>query len=224
MKKQVLVAEALTVQVGGRSVEETSPSVILRDASFKLADGEILGLAGASGSGKSTLLRTLARLSEPQSGRVLLKGRDWNEFTPTQYRRQVCLLPQVPIALPGTVRDNLNFVFHLHRDLQPTDLRNLLGDVNLSQEVLNQPAESLSVGEKQRLALARALALRPWVLLLDEPTSALDQANADQVLDLVANVCSTRSLSAILTSHIRERLRISHRRVLLSDGTVREDG
>ena len=224
MSTHVLTAEGITVIARETRAHTPLRPEILHDASFELADGEILGLVGASGSGKSTLLKAVARLIEPDGGRVLLNGQDWNAFTPGRYRRTVCLLPQVPVALPGTVEDNLNFVFGLHRDLPPTDVRLLLEDVNLSPGTLSQVAESMSVGEKQRLALARALALKPRVLLLDEPTSALDEANAHQVLDLLFAVCSRRGLSAILATHISEHLRISHRRLRLLNGTVTDDG
>jgi len=183
----------------------------------------MLGLVGDSGSGKSTLLRALARLIEPDDGRVLLFGRDWDEFTPRLYRRKVCLLSQVPVALPGTVEDNLNYVLHLHRNLPRVDPRHLLTEVNLPPHLLTQNAETMSVGEKQRLALARALAMQPQVLLLDEPTSALDETNAVQVLDLLTAICSRKGLSAILATHIREHLRIAHRKLLLSDGEVTEN-
>lgn len=220
----VLAVEGIAVSARESDRRDSSRLQIVREASFDLADGEILGLVGASGSGKSTLLKAVARLIEPDSGRVLLQGQDWNQLNPFLYRRAVCLLPQVPIALPGTVEDNLRFVFKLHRNISGVDAGLLLKDVNLHPVMLNQVAESMSVGEKQRLALARALALNPRVLLLDEPTSALDDANAHQVLDLLSHICLQRGLSAILTTHNIEHLRISHRRLRLQDGRVMADG
>jgi len=126
------------------------------------------------------------------------------------------------VALPGSVEDNLRFVFRLHRDLPRVDAEQLLRDVNLSPQLLGQAAESMSEGEKQRLALARALVLNPRVLLLDEPTSALDDANAQQVLELLMKVCARRGLSAILATHVAEHLRVAHRTLTLSNGTVTE--
>ena len=131
-----------------------------------LEAGEIVVVTGPSGSGKSTLLRTLADLEPADRGRVELDGRDRDSFAPAEWRARVLYLHQTPVRLPGSVRDNVEAVAALAAQ-RPA------AEVSLDLE-LDQPIEQLSGGEAQRLALDRALALDPDVLLLDEPTSALD--------------------------------------------------
>ena len=219
MTAPVLKVDRLRVVVAGR---RSHGAVMLLDGvSFSLLPGEVLGLSGPSGCGKSTLLRALARLLEPAEGNVWLNGRHWDELDVLEYRKQVCYLPQVPVALAGTVEDNLRYVFGLHRELKvPGVPGELLDRVHLPRRLLGQAATTLSVGEKQRLALARALALQPGVLLLDEPASALDSPNAQHILDLLAEVCSGGKFSALITSHAVEHLRIAHRRLFLEEGSV----
>jgi len=221
MNTAILRAENLRVTATHPDKSGDTATVLLDDISFVLRRGEILGLAGQSGCGKSTLMRVLCRLLEPDSGRVWFSGQDWSDIDILEYRRRVCLLPQIPVALPGSVEDNLRYVFDLHRDLTPpADMVVLLDKVRLPRDFMANEAVSLSVGEKQRLALARALALRPQVLLLDEPTSALDPENAEHVTDLISEVCHIEKLSAVLTSHIQQHLRITDRILQMDKGRL----
>ncbi len=221
MNTGIFRAENLRVTVPHPDKLADTATILLDDISFTLGRGEILGLAGQSGCGKSTLMRVLCRLQEPDSGRVWFSGQDWNEIDMRDYRRRVCLLPQIPVALTGSVEDNLRYVFDLHRDLTPpADIGTLLDKVRLPRDLTANEAVSLSVGEKQRLALARALALRPQVLLLDEPTSALDSENAEHITELIAEVCHEEKLSAVITSHIQQNLRITDRILKMHKGRL----
>lgn len=128
---------------------------------------------GPSGAGKSTLLRLLNRLADPEQGRVLFESRDVRELDPLELRRRAVLVQQLPAPIPGTVGDNVSYGARLlHRNV---DLGLLLEHVALPVSYHDRDAVRLSVGEQQRLMLARALALEPDALLLDEPTSALDE-------------------------------------------------
>lgn len=180
-----------------------------------------MGLVGQSGSGKSTLMRVLCRLQEPDEGRVWFSGRSWDEIDMREYRRRVCLISQIPVALAGSVEENLRYVYSLHRDLTPpNDIGTLLDKVRLPRTLAANDAGSLSVGEKQRLALSRALVLQPDVILLDEPTSALDPENAEHITDLIAEVCHNEKLSAIMTSHIERHLEITDRLFHMHNGRL----
>ena len=150
-------------------------------------------VAGPSGSGKSTLLRLLNRLADPVAGSIRYEGVDVRERDPLELRREVCLVPQLPALLEGTVEDNIHFAAGL-AGLEP-DVSRVLDLAGLDASFAERPANKLSVGEQQRAMLARSLALEPRVLLLDEPTSALDEG--------------TRAAVEATLLHLRERVRAS---------------
>ena len=152
---------------------------------------------GPSGSGKSTLLRLLSRLADPDEGTVSFHGDDVRELDPLELRRRAVLVPQLPAPLPGSVADNVGYGPALRGEtvdpLRPLELAGL--DASYAQ----RDAARLSVGEQQRVMLARALALDPEVLLLDEPTAALDERAKAGVESALAKLpCST-----VLVTHER---------------------
>ena len=175
-----------------------SGTTVLRDLSAGLTEGATC-VAGPSGSGKSTLLRLLNRLADPERGRVLYRGRDVRELEVLALRREVCLVPQLPALLEGTVADNVRFGAHLAG--RPADVDRALDLAGLAAGFADRDAERLSVGEQQRVMLARALALAPAVLLLDEPTSALDPATRDAVEATLLDLRERLGLSYVLVTH-----------------------
>jgi putative ABC transport system ATP-binding protein len=156
-------------------------------------------LLGPSGSGKSTVLRLLDRLIDPDSGRVAYEGRDVRERDPLALRREVCLVPQVPALIPGTVADNVAYGPRLAG--HSFDSRTALELAGLDAAYAERPAEKLSVGEQQRVMLARALALEPRVLLLDEPTSALDETARGAVEQTLRSLRGRTAISYVLVTH-----------------------
>ena len=163
-------ARRLWLARGGREV--------LRDVSLVVPAGLVTALVAPSGAGKSTLLRCMNRLLDPDSGEVLLQGRDVRELEPRVLRRRVGLVAQVPVMLPGTVRDNVLYAIDEPRDGQAEQA---LRAADLDPAFAERPARELSGGERARMALARALAREPEVLLLDEPTTALDHDTAARI-------------------------------------------
>ena len=147
-------------------------------------------LVGPSGAGKTTLLRLLNRLDDPDGGAVLYEGRDVRDYDVLELRRRVQLVGQVPVTFPGTVADNLG----------NGDTPALLARVGLDGGLATREADRLSVGEAQRLALARALGRGPDVLALDEPTSALDAASKGGVERLVRELADT-GLTVVMVTH-----------------------
>jgi putative ABC transport system ATP-binding protein len=175
-----------------------SGTPVLHDLSVRLAEGATC-VAGPSGSGKSTLLRLLNRLADPERGGVLYRGRDVRELDVLSLRREVCLVPQLPALLEGTVAENVGFGARLAG--RPTDVGRALDLAGLASSFADRAADRLSVGEQQRVTLARALALRPAVLLLDEPTSALDADTRDAVEATLLELRERLALSYVLVTH-----------------------
>jgi putative ABC transport system ATP-binding protein len=205
-----------------RVTMERDGKVVLSDVTAALPKGASC-VAGPSGSGKSTLLRLLNRLSDPVSGTVQYEGGDVRERDPLELRREVCLVPQLPALLEGTIEDNVRFAADLAgRD---PDVPHLLDLAGLDGSFADRDAAKISVGEQQRAMLARGLALEPRVLLLDEPTSALDEdargAVEGTLLDLRARV----KISTVLVTHdLAQARRMADWVVRLHEGRVVAQG
>jgi putative ABC transport system ATP-binding protein len=186
---------------------------------FELADGEHVALVGGSGTGKTTLLHLIAGILTPDSGRIIfrgqgleVKGQEANaivdlatlgEAERDVFRgRHIGYIFQTHHLLPGfTALENvllgMSFTGRAH---DPNWARHLLEEVGLSDRLHYKP-EKLSVGQQQRVAVARALANRPRLVLADEPTGALDPRNAQAVLDLIRKLCAEVGASLLLVSH-----------------------
>jgi putative ABC transport system ATP-binding protein len=169
---------------------------VLRELTLAIEPGAT-AILGPSGSGKSTLLRLLNRLADPDEGIVRFHGDDLCELDPLELRRRAVLVPQLPAPVPGTVAENVRYGPALRgADVDPLRPLELAG---LAPSYAERDAGRLSVGEQQRVMLARALALDPEVLLLDEPTAALDERAKEGVERTLAELpCST-----VLVTHER---------------------
>jgi putative ABC transport system ATP-binding protein len=188
---------------------------VLRDLSLSIPSGST-ALLGPSGSGKSTLLRLLNRLADPDAGVVRFHDTDVRELDPLELRRRVGLVPQLPAPVPGSVAENVRFGPRLEgREVDPEPPIRLAG---LDPSFLDRDASRLSVGEQQRVMLARALALEPEVLLLDEPTASLDSAATVAVEDALKGL---RGVSLVLVTHDRGQAeRLAERTIELEAGRV----
>jgi putative ABC transport system ATP-binding protein len=152
------------------------------------ADG-LTAMVGPSGAGKTTLLRLLNRLDDPDAGDVLLDGRNVRSYDVLELRRRVQFVGQVPVTFPGTVAAQVG-----------PDVDQLLARVGLDPVLATRDADRLSVGEAQRMCLARALARRPECLLLDEPTSALDTRSKGGVETLIRSLADD-GLTVVMVTH-----------------------
>jgi UDP-glucose/iron transport system ATP-binding protein len=162
-------------------------------------------IVGPSGAGKSTLLRLLNRLADPDTGTIVYRDRPLEAYEPLALRREVSLVPQLPALLEGTVESNLAYAAGLAgKDLDAGRCLRLAG---LDPDFAGRDVAKLSVGEQQRVMLARALAQEPAVLLLDEPTSALDQVARDAIEATLAELRRALDISTVLVSHDPEQAR-----------------
>jgi putative ABC transport system ATP-binding protein len=193
---------------------------VLSHLSLAVADGATAVL-GPSGSGKSTLLRLLNRLADPDEGAVRFRGTDVRELDPLELRRRAVLVPQLPAPVPGSVADNVCFgPGLLGRRPDPESFLRMAG---LDGGFAGRDAARLSVGEQQRVMLARALALEPEVLLLDEPTAALDDAAKEGVERTLAGLRGKSGLSIVVVTHERAQAeRLAERVVRLEAGRAVE--
>ncbi len=174
----------------------------------------VTALVGPSGAGKSTVLRLLNRLADPQDGVVRYRGWDVRTLDPLTLRREVGLVPQLPALLPGSVADNVRYAAELAG--RPVDVAGLLSAVALSAGLAEREAAGLSVGEQQRVMLARALATGPRVLLLDEPTAALDERSREVVERTLVRLRAGSELSLVVVTHDRAQAeRLAERVVAL---------
>jgi putative ABC transport system ATP-binding protein len=191
---------------------------VLDSVSAAIAPGAT-AVVGPSGSGKSTLLRLLNRLADPDRGEVAYRGRLLDAYDPLALRREVALVPQLPALLEGTVEANLRYAARLAgEEHEPERCLALAG---LGDEFADRDVARLSVGERQRAMLARALAQRPRVLLLDEPTSALDPAAREGVEATLLRLRRELDISLILVTHDPEQARrLGERALRLEAGRV----
>ena len=199
-----------------------SGKVVLRDVNVRLPVGAS-SVVGPSGSGKSTMLRLLDRLADPDDGLVIYEGTDVRERDPLALRREVSLVPQLPALVDGTVHDNIAYGPRLAG--HSFDARRCLELAGLDPGFETRDAAKLSVGEQQRVMLARALALEPRVLLLDEPTSALDQAARDAVEATLRGLRARMAISTVVVTHdLAQARRLGDYVVRIEEGRVTAQG
>jgi ABC-type methionine transport system ATPase subunit len=190
---------------------------ILAGVDALVPDGEVAAVVGPSGAGKSTLLRTINRLIEPSSGEVYLDGEPTGSLDPLELRRRVGMVFQIPALFGPSVREAVLYGARLAgRDADPERLLEVVG---LDPSMSGRAPETLSVGQQQRVSVARALALEPEALLLDEPTSALDEAARRKIEDLVGDLNARLGLTMVFVSHDLSQVeRVADRVVLLVEG------
>lgn len=187
--------------------------------------GEFLALIGPSGSGKSTLLRLLNFLEYPSSGQITFMGSTYEngKDIPVELRRRVTTVFQHPLLLNRNVRDNIAYGLHIHglpaHQAITQPILETIGLVKLA----NQRARTLSGGEAQRVALGRAIALQPDVLLLDEPTANLDPPNVAMIESIITQLNLLKKTTIILiTHHIFQARRLAQRTGFILDGKIIE--
>ena len=190
---------------------------ILRGVTFAVQAGEVFSVVGPSGAGKSTLLRTINRLVESTAGNIFLDGAPIEEINPLELRRRIGMVFQLPALFGDTVEDSVLYGVRLAGKC--ADVERLLGLAGLAPSLASRNPQSLSVGQQQRVSIARALALEPEVLLMDEPTSALDKAARQRIEDLIGQLNKELGLTIVVVSHALDQVeRIADRVVLLIDG------
>jgi putative ABC transport system ATP-binding protein len=211
----------LTLDSVWKSNSESPPEFVLQNCSFSFWERSIYAIVGTSGVGKTTLLRALNNLTSIDQGRILLEGQDISTLHPSEVRRRVSMLFQTPAFVGDNVKENLDFAAQFARRNE-LDFNTLMELVHQDHKFLSRAVSQLSVGQQQRVCLARTLVTKPDVLLLDEPTSALDDDTADSILELVREISKREELLTIFVTHRRSHARKLGETVLeLADGKLR---
>jgi ABC-type methionine transport system ATPase subunit len=190
---------------------------ILKGVNAGVPEGSITSIVGPSGAGKSTLLRCINRLVEPSAGEVYLDGAPTSGMDPLVLRRRVGMVFQLPALFGASVEDAILYGVRLAG--RSADAARLLEMAGLDASYKDRDPQALSVGQQQRVSIARALALEPEVLLMDEPTSALDEAARRKAEELIRGLNAHLDLTIVLVSHALDQVeRVADRVVLLAAG------
>jgi len=188
----------------GQVAPDPNAPYLLHDLSFTIQAGDRLGLVGASGAGKTLLLRLLNRLIEPTEGTLYRNNQAYAQISPLVLRQEIVLVPQEPKLLGMTVREALEYPLTL-RQLPTQTIKHRVSEaleqLNLPGEWLERTEPQLSVGQRQWVAIARALVTQPKVLLLDEPTSALDVGRSQRLVDALNVLTQNHHTAVVMANH-----------------------
>lgn len=202
---------------------------ILDNISLTIPDGEFVSITGASGSGKSTMLGLVAGLDAPTAGSILIDGEDITKMSEDNLAdvrsHKIGFIFQSFHLIPSlTAFENILIPMEILgiKDAKPR-AEQLLSDVELTSRGHHYPSE-LSGGEQQRIAIARAFANQPKILLADEPTGNLDSKNGSHIFDLMTAMHTRNNVTLVLVTHDNHLAEMAQRQVILKDGRVISDG
>jgi putative ABC transport system ATP-binding protein len=202
------------------------PVTILKGMSLRIERGEFVAIVGPSGSGKSTLLGIIAGLDNPTSGRILVDGVDITTMSEGKLaavrNQKIGMVFQAFNLIPTlTAQENVEMPLYVGKHAgRPADrAKELLALVGLSHRLRNKPNQ-LSGGEQQRVAVARALATNPAIVIMDEPTGNLDRRNSDNVLRMIGELRQATGTTFILATHDPQVAAAADRTVCIVDGLI----
>jgi putative ABC transport system ATP-binding protein len=211
-------------------IGEGEPVRAVDGVSLKVKEGELVALYGPSGSGKSTLLLLIAALLRPDSGSIALDGRDISALSDqdaARYRlRELGFVRQTLNLTPGvSALDNAALKLMgmgVRARKARAEVTPLMDTLGLDDRLRHRPNQ-LSMGERQRVMIARALSTDPKLVLADEPTGSLDSRRGQEVLELLTGVCRERQLTVVLVTHDPQAAAYADRVLTLRDGCLRDD-
>lgn len=199
----------------------------LDDVSLTIGKGEIVSIVGASGSGKSTLLHVMGGVDTPNSGNVIVDGRDITTLSDEEMsvfrRRKIGFVFQSYHLIPVlTVEENINMPILLdHRKPDREYIDHVIEMLGIKDRKKHLPSQ-LSGGQQQRVAIARALANRPALILADEPTGALDSKNGNEVMTLLQDSVRKLDQTLVIITHNIDLAREADRIIKIADGKIVE--
>ena len=215
-----LKTEKLTKSYGGRTV--------VKNVNISVKQGEVVGLLGPNGAGKTTTFYMVVGLTAPDSGRVLLDGKDLTEDPMyVRARKGIAYLPQEPSVFRGlTVEQNILAILETvetNRESRRQRFAELLAELNLTP-IAQSMAHSLSGGERRRVEITRALVMSPTFILLDEPFAGIDPIAVTDIQEIIFHL-KERGIGVLITDHnVRETLKITDRTYIVHDGVLFKSG
>ena len=200
----------------------------LHGLSLQVDQGEMVGVVGVNGAGKSTLLKTISGVVKPSDGSVTFDGESITGMTPEAIvRKRIALVPEGRRIFPSlTVQENLRIGAAIRKDQAAIyeDIDEMCNRFPILRERLSQHGGTLSGGEQQQLAIARALMSRPRLLMLDEPSLGLAPVLVDEMFDLVAQLRERGTTILLVEQNVRRTLAIVDRAYLMETGTIEFSG
>lgn len=213
LKSPILEAKNLHYEVENKK--------ILEDINFTVDKGERVTIIGPSGSGKSTLLKLVGSLILPTKGEVLYAGKNIYDIKMTEYRQEVSYFFQNALLFGETVEDNLRYPYEIRSEtFNQTKAEEMLENLQLDKSILTKSINSISGGEKQRVALVRNLLYQPKVLLLDEITSSLDAQNRTIVKDHLKRLQSQDDITVLMVTHNEKEIDHADRIIEVINGRI----
>jgi ATP-binding cassette subfamily C protein LapB len=207
--------------------KKTQPA--LQNISLKITAGEKIGLIGRTGSGKSTLLKLLAGFYLPQEGQIFVDNVDMAQFDPGDYRKYVNYLPQESVLFSGSIRKNILYGRPTATDVEMIQAAHLAGvEAFVSTHPLGydmqvgERGEGLSGGQRQAVAIARMILMKPHLLLWDEPSSAMDETTEMEWINQMKQFVENKTL--IVASHRMSLLTLVNRIIVIHEGKIIKDG
>ena len=202
---------------------------VLRDVSFKIEPGQVVGIVGPTGSGKSTVLSLLPRIYDPSGGRILIDGVDVATFKLASLRAQVGFVLQETVLFRGTIRENIAYGRPGATDeevvaaAKVANADEFIGRMPHGYDtVVGERGDTLSGGQRQRIGIARAVIRNSPIMILDEPTAALDTESEHLVIDALRELMKGRTV--IMIAHRLSTISHADKIVVLKDGVVAEEG
>lgn len=202
---------------------------VINDLSFSINKGETIAFVGASGAGKTTLINLVIGFLRPNSGQVLIDGKDLSTINLQSYRCHISVVPQTPILFTGTIRENITYGSEnisdefLNEVIDAANLRELIDSLpdGLDTKITEHGA-NLSGGQRQRVSIARAFVRNPKILILDEATSALDTVSEKKIQDSVERLVKDRT--TLIVAHRLSTIRNADKIAVIGDGGMLEFG
>ncbi|MBO4796359.1 MAG: ABC transporter ATP-binding protein, partial [Verrucomicrobia bacterium] len=221
--------ESLSIEFENVSFGYHPRRPIIRNATFSVKPGEFVAIVGPSGAGKTTLAKLISRFFDPEQGSVKINGVDLRRYDLDSLRRNVSVVHQEPLILPGTLRDNILFGREGATEAEMVEVAEQVHAAEFIEQLpqrydttVGDGGSRLSIGEVQRLCLARALLKNAPILILDEPTSSLDAENQMYVVDALGRLAKGRT--TLMIAHRLSTLVNATRIIVLVDGQIQATG